>query len=56
MLHGEPPLQELLSEPIIILVAQSDGVSVEDLVRLCDEVRTGVLKSEDRTGSGEADS
>ncbi len=43
MLQGEPPLHELLSEPIIVLLAQSGGVSVEELVRLCQEVRERLI-------------
>jgi len=39
MLQGEPPLDELLSEPMIVLLADSDGITTEELVRLCAEVR-----------------
>jgi hypothetical protein len=45
MLHGEPPLQDLLSEPIIRLLAQSYGVSHDELVRLCEETRTRLMRT-----------
>ncbi len=43
MRYGEPPLHELLSEPIIQLLAQSDGVSPVELMHLCAEVRERLL-------------
>ena len=39
MIQGEPPLDELLDEPIIGLMAQSDGVSLEELRILFETVR-----------------
>ena len=35
----EPPLDEILADPIIRLVLQRDRVQVTDLVRLLDEIR-----------------
>ena len=39
MIQGEPPLDELLDEPIIGLMAQSDGVSLDELRALVEAVR-----------------
>ncbi len=39
MIQGEPPLDELLDEPIIGLIAQSDGVSLDELKTLFAVVR-----------------
>ena len=39
MIQGEPSLDELLDEPIIRLVAQSDGVSLDELKALFETVR-----------------
>lgn len=39
MIHGEPPLDELLSEPIVRLLARSEGISLEELASLCEAVR-----------------
>jgi len=39
MIHGEPKLEELLSEPIVLLTAKSDHVTVEQLRALCEQVR-----------------
>ncbi len=39
MIQGEPSLDELLNEPIIRLVAQSDGVSLDALKALFETVR-----------------
>ena len=39
MIQGEPPLDELLDEPIIGLMAQSDGVSLDELRTLVETVR-----------------
>ncbi len=39
MIQGEPPLDELLSEPIIWLIARSDGVSLDELRTLYETVR-----------------
>jgi hypothetical protein len=39
MIQGEPSLDELLDEPIIRLMAQSDGVSLDELRTLFETVR-----------------
>lgn len=39
MIQGEPPLDELLDEPIIGLMAQSDGVSLDELGTLFEAPR-----------------
>ena len=39
MIQGEPSLDELLDEPIIGLMAQSDGVSLDELRTLFEAVR-----------------
>jgi hypothetical protein len=39
MIQGEPSLDDLLDEPIIRLVAQSDGVSLDALKALFETVR-----------------
>ena len=39
MIEGEPPLDDLLAEPIVWLMAQSDGVSLEELRTLYETVR-----------------
>jgi hypothetical protein len=36
---GEPPLSELLADPILHLLMRCDGVSLEELRRLIDETR-----------------
>jgi hypothetical protein len=45
MIQGEPPLHELLLEPIIRLMAQSDGVSVDELTSLCETVREKLVRA-----------
>ena len=45
MIQGEPPLHELLSEPIVRLMAQSDGVSVDELKNLCEAVREKLVRA-----------
>jgi hypothetical protein len=45
MIQGEPPLHELLLEPIIRLMAQSDGVSVDELTSLCETVRETLVRA-----------
>ena len=45
MIQGELPLHELLSEPIVWLMAQSDGVSVDELKSLCEAVREKLLRA-----------
>lgn len=39
MTHGEPTLDELLSEPIIRLLMDSDDVTPEEVRELCQTVR-----------------
>jgi hypothetical protein len=38
-LHGEPALEELLAEPIVVLAASRDGLSIEALRAQCLELR-----------------
>jgi hypothetical protein len=45
MIQGEPPPSELLSQPIVRLVAQSDGVSVDELKSLCEAVREKLVRA-----------
>jgi len=39
-LHGEPTLEEILAQPIVVLAARRDGLSVEALRAHCLEVRS----------------
>jgi hypothetical protein len=45
MIQGEPPIDELLSEPIVRLMAQSDGISVDELESLCETVREKLVRA-----------
>jgi len=45
LIQGEPPLDELLSEPIVRLMAQSDGVSLDELTSLCATVREKLVRA-----------
>ena len=45
MIQGEPPLDELLSESIIWLMAGSDGVSLDELASLCEAIREKVVEA-----------
>ena len=45
MIQGEPPIDELLSEPIVWLMAQSDGVSLDELKSLCEAVREKLVRA-----------
>ena len=45
MIQGELSLNELLSEPIVRLMAQSDGVSVDELESLCETVREKLVRA-----------
>ena len=47
MIHGEPKLEELLSEPIVLLTAKSDGVSAEQLRALCERIRARLMQQGD---------
>jgi hypothetical protein len=44
MIKGEPMLEEVLSEPIVLLRARSAGLSPDALRRLCHEVRQGLRR------------
>ena len=39
MIQGEPPLDELQDEPTVWLMAQSDGVSLDELRNLVEALR-----------------
>lgn len=39
LIKGEPKLEEVLSEPIVLLRARSAGLSPDALRRLCQKVR-----------------
>ncbi len=51
MTRGEPTLQELLSEPIVRLLMNSDGVKPEDLGELCRTVRALLAEARSSTPS-----
>ena len=38
-IKGEPPLEEVLSEPIVLLTARSAGLSAQELRELCERAR-----------------
>ena len=38
-IHGEPPIEELLHDPILHLVMKRDGVSAEELSEVIAEAR-----------------
>ena len=44
MIHGEPKLEELLSEPIVLLTAKSDHVTAEQLRALCERIRAQLVQ------------
>ena len=48
MIEGEPPLDELLAEPIIGLMAKSDGISVDELTALCNTFREKLARTLDQ--------
>ena len=50
MIQGEPLLDELLDEPIIGLLAQSDGVSLDELRTLFERVREWLARGSASTG------
>jgi hypothetical protein len=50
MIQGEPLLDELLDEPIIGLLAQSDGVSLDELRALFERVREWLAGGSASTG------
>jgi hypothetical protein len=39
MIHGEPRLQDILQDPIIVALAHSDGISLEDVIRAFENAR-----------------
>jgi hypothetical protein len=45
MIHGEPKLEELLSEPIVLLAARSAGLSPQQLKALCKRIRSKLRSS-----------
>ncbi len=45
MLQGEPPLDELLSDPVVWLMAGSDGVSLDELASLCEAIREKLVEA-----------
>ena len=45
MLKGEPKLEELLSEPIVLLAAKRSGLTPQQLRALCERVRTRLRAS-----------
>ncbi len=47
MIHGEPKLEELLSEPIVLLTAKSDHVTAEQLRALCERIRARLMQQGD---------
>ena len=49
MIQGEPPLDELLDERIIGLLAQSDGVSLDELRTLFERVREWLTRGSGST-------
>ena len=44
MIHSEPKLEELLSEPIGLLTAKSDHVTAEQLRALCERIRAQLVQ------------
>jgi hypothetical protein len=44
MIHGEPKLEELLSEPIVLQTAKSDHVTAEQLRALCERIRAQLVQ------------
>ncbi len=45
MIQGEPPLDELLSEPTVWLIAKSDDVSLDELASLCEAIREKLVEA-----------
>ena len=45
LIKGEPPLEEVLSDPIVLLRAQRAGLTKEGLRALCDSSRERLLAS-----------
>lgn len=45
MIRGEPKLEELLSEPIVLLRAKSAGLSADELRALCQRARVRLSPS-----------
>ncbi len=45
MIDGEPPLDVLLSDPVVWLMAGSDGVSLDELACLCEAIRETLVEA-----------
>ena len=45
MIQGEPSLDEILVDPIVLALVRSDGISLDDVVRAC-EIARRALKRE----------
>jgi hypothetical protein len=43
MIEGEPTLEEVLAEPIVLLAAKSAGLSLGDLRALCEQIRARLM-------------
>ena len=43
MIEGEPTLEEVLAEPIVLLAARSAGLSLGDLRALCEQIRARLM-------------
>jgi hypothetical protein len=39
MMHGEPNLDEILIDPIVLAVIRSDGLTVDDVIRAFEAAR-----------------
>jgi hypothetical protein len=39
MIHGEPKLDELLHEPVVLALVRSDGITVDDVIRAFETAR-----------------
>jgi hypothetical protein len=44
MIHGEPKLDEILLDPIVLALVRSDGLTVDDVVRACEAARRGMRR------------
>lgn len=47
MIHGEPKLEEVLSEPIVRFAATSAGVSAEERRAMCERLRDPLARKPD---------
>lgn len=39
VIHGEPRLEEILVDPIILALLRSDGISLDDVIHACEIAR-----------------